>query len=77
MAFKNKRKNSPTASRGRKKDPSRRGVELPPLFVKTGKRVNRWDDGYRAVRVREKGGYLYLQWRDGGKFRFHYLGIAK
>ena len=77
MATKTKRNNSPTRRARPKKDPLRRGVKLPDLFVRL-KGANSWG-GCRdvAARIRNKGGYLYLQYRDGGKVRSHYLGIAK
>ena len=71
------RKVSPTRRSRPKKDPPRRGVKLPELFVRL-KGANSWGGSREmAARIRNKGGYLYLQYRDGGKVRSHYLGIAK
>ena len=71
------RKNSPTRRARPKKDPPRRGGKLPPLFVAVSGRAPYGGQKYSAARLRDKGGYLYLQYRDGGKVRSIYVGRAK
>lgn len=58
------------------KGKARRGrVEAPKIFVAVGRN----EDGpkYSQAHLRNRGGYLYLSWRDGDRVREFYLGKGR
>ena len=58
----------------RSQGPSRAKQPPPAIYVKTD--PGKWHASYSLAHLRNKGGYLYLSWRDGTKIRTHYLGKA-
>ena|SRR5271156_2671408 len=53
-----------------------RRTSPPEIFVKCMDRDHSWRDSYARAHLRNRNGYVYLNWRDGNKVRSFYLGKA-
>jgi hypothetical protein len=51
-------------------------ANVPDIYVKCIDPVHSWRDPYARAHLRNKRGYVYLSWRDGGTVRTFYLGKA-
>lgn len=61
---------------GRKRS-SRRRRATPTIYVSGHKsRFSQWKRDLCRAHLRNKKGYVYLQWRDGDEIRSFYLGKA-
>jgi hypothetical protein len=70
---KTRKKSSPAIAKAPRAKPA-----PPEIYVRTSLRTFTYGHArtYALAHLRNKGGYLYLSWRDGGKIRTHYLGKA-
>jgi hypothetical protein len=72
------KKVSPTSDdRGRKDqvgDPGIREAKAPEIFVRLASSHSWKDHDFARAHLRNRGGYLYLVWREGKHVRSFYLG---
>ena len=55
---------------------AKRRSSIPEIFVRCADRSHPWRNPYARAHLRNKRGYVYLSWRDGGQVRTFYLGRA-